>query len=35
LMVNDRQPLENLGQVFEDMKQRKTIKAAITPMQNY
>jgi L-iditol 2-dehydrogenase len=33
LMVNDRQPLENLGQVFEDMKQRKTIKAAITPMQ--
>jgi L-iditol 2-dehydrogenase len=33
LMVNDRQPLENLGQVFEDMKQRKTIKAAITPTQ--
>jgi L-iditol 2-dehydrogenase len=30
LMINDRQPLENLGQVFEDMKQRKTIKAAIT-----
>jgi L-iditol 2-dehydrogenase len=35
LMVNDRQPLENLGQVFEDMKQRKTIKAAITPMQSH
>ncbi len=34
LMVNDHQPLENLGQVFEDMKQRKTIKAAITPIQN-
>jgi L-iditol 2-dehydrogenase len=31
LMINDRQPLENLGQVFEDMKQRKTIKAAIIP----
>ncbi len=30
LMINDHQPLENLGQVFEDMKQRKTIKAAIT-----
>jgi L-iditol 2-dehydrogenase len=31
LMINDRQPLKNLGQVFEDMKQRKTIKAAINP----
>ncbi len=31
LMINDRQPLHNLGQVFEDMKQRKTIKAAIMP----
>jgi L-iditol 2-dehydrogenase len=31
LMLNDQQPLENLGQVFEDMKQRKTIKATITP----
>lgn len=31
LMINDRQPLQNLGQVFEDMKQRKTIKAAINP----
>jgi L-iditol 2-dehydrogenase len=31
LMINDQHPLENLGQVFEDMKQRKTIKAAIIP----
>jgi L-iditol 2-dehydrogenase len=31
LLLNDRQPLKNLGQVFEDMKQRKTIKAAIAP----
>jgi L-iditol 2-dehydrogenase len=31
LMLNDQQPLKNLGQVFEDMKQRKTIKATITP----
>ena len=31
LMISDRQPLKNLGQVFEDMKQRKTIKAAIDP----
>jgi hypothetical protein len=30
-MLNDQQPLQNLGQVFEDMKQRKTIKAEITP----
>ncbi|WP_404789101.1 zinc-binding dehydrogenase [Altericista sp. CCNU0014] len=32
LMITDRQPLQNLGQVFEDMKQRKTIKAAIAPL---
>jgi L-iditol 2-dehydrogenase len=32
LMINDHQPLKNLGQVFEDMKQRKTIKAAINPV---
>jgi L-iditol 2-dehydrogenase len=31
LMLNDQQPLQNLGQVFEDMKQRKTIKATIVP----
>jgi L-iditol 2-dehydrogenase len=31
LMINDQQSLGKLGQVFEDMKQRKTIKAAIIP----
>lgn len=31
LMISDHQPLQNLGQVFKDMKQRKTIKAAINP----
>jgi L-iditol 2-dehydrogenase len=31
LMINDQQPLENLAQVFEEMKQRTTIKAAIVP----
>jgi L-iditol 2-dehydrogenase len=31
LMINDRQPLTNLGQVFADMKARKIIKAAIMP----
>ncbi|MCG9889731.1 MAG: zinc-binding dehydrogenase [Thermosynechococcaceae cyanobacterium MS004] len=31
LMITDQQPLQNLGQVFEDMKQRKTVKAAILP----
>jgi L-iditol 2-dehydrogenase len=31
LMVNDDQPLEQLEQVFQEMKQRKTIKAAIRP----
>jgi L-iditol 2-dehydrogenase len=31
LLINDQQPLQNLGQVFADMKARKTIKAAITP----
>ena len=31
LMVNDQQPLEQLEQVFQDMKARKTIKAAIRP----
>jgi L-iditol 2-dehydrogenase len=34
LMVNDQQSLQNLGRVFEDMKQRKTIKAAIIPSAN-
>jgi L-iditol 2-dehydrogenase len=31
LMITDQQPLKNLDQVFEAMKQRKTIKAAIIP----
>ncbi len=31
LLLSDQQPLANLGQVFEDMKNRKTIKAAILP----
>ena len=31
LLVTDQQPLQNLEQVFEDMRDRKTIKAAITP----
>jgi L-iditol 2-dehydrogenase len=30
LLINDRQPLKHLEQVFQDMKRRKTIKAAIT-----
>ena len=30
-LVSAEQPLGNLGQVFEDMKQRKVIKVAITP----
>lgn len=29
LLVNDRQPLKNLEKVFQDMKNRQTIKAAI------
>ena len=28
-LINDQQPLSHLAQVFQDMKQRKTIKAAI------
>ena len=31
LMVNDQQPLQALEQVFQEMKARKTIKAAICP----
>jgi L-iditol 2-dehydrogenase len=31
LLINDHQPLHQLGQVFADMKARKTIKAAILP----
>ena len=31
LLLNDDQPLENLEQVFQDMKDRKTIKASIRP----
>ncbi len=31
LLINDQQPLQRLEQVFQDMKNRKTIKAAITP----
>ncbi|HEY9827354.1 MAG TPA: zinc-binding dehydrogenase, partial [Stenomitos sp.] len=31
LMLTDEQPLANLGQVFTDMKERKTIKATILP----
>lgn len=31
LLVSDRQPLQNLEQVFQDMKQRKVIKVAIEP----
>lgn len=31
LLINDHQPLRQLGQVFADMKARKTIKAAIHP----
>lgn len=31
LLINDHQPLRNLGLVFADMKARKTIKAAIAP----
>lgn len=31
LLLNDTQPLENLEQVFVDMRDRKTIKAIITP----
>lgn len=30
-LLNDTQPLNNLGQVFADMRDRKTIKAAILP----
>jgi L-iditol 2-dehydrogenase len=30
LLISDRQPLKHLEQVFQDMKERKTIKAAIT-----
>lgn len=35
LLVTDQQPLQNLEQVFEDMKTRKTIKAAIMPGHNF
>nr|WP_199298449.1 alcohol dehydrogenase catalytic domain-containing protein [Leptolyngbya sp. FACHB-17] len=31
LLISDRQPLQNLEQVFQDMKQRKVIKVAIEP----
>jgi len=31
LLISDQQPLERLEQVFQDMKQRQTIKAAILP----
>lgn len=31
LLINDQQPLQQLEQVFQDMKNRKTIKAAILP----
>ncbi|MCY7279147.1 MAG: zinc-binding dehydrogenase, partial [Phormidesmis sp. CAN_BIN44] len=31
LLISDRQPLKNLEQVFQDMKQRKVIKVAIVP----
>jgi len=31
LLINDQQPLQQLEQVFQDMKNRKTIKAAIIP----
>jgi len=30
LLISDRQPLQHLEQVFQDMKERKTLKAAIT-----
>ena len=31
LLISDRQPLKNLEQVFQDMKQRKVVKVAIVP----
>jgi len=31
LLISDRQPLQNLEQVFQEMKQRKVIKVAIEP----
>ncbi len=31
LLISDRQPLTNLEQVFQDMKQRKVVKVAIVP----
>ncbi|HEY9750680.1 MAG TPA: dehydrogenase, partial [Allocoleopsis sp.] len=31
LLISDRQPLEQLEQVFQDMKDRKVIKVAIAP----
>ncbi|MGA7938207.1 MAG: alcohol dehydrogenase catalytic domain-containing protein [Kovacikia sp.] len=31
LLISDRQPLSELAQVFEDMRQRKVIKVAISP----
>lgn len=31
LLISDRQPLQNLEQVFQDMKHRKVIKVAIEP----
>jgi len=31
LLISDRQPLKQLAQVFEDMKERRVIKVAITP----
>ena len=34
LLVSDRQPLQNLEQVFQEMKQRKVIKVAIEPNKN-
>ncbi|HCF27670.1 MAG TPA: dehydrogenase, partial [Cyanobacteria bacterium UBA11049] len=31
LLISDRRPLQDLEQVFEDMKQRRVIKVAIHP----
>lgn len=31
LLISDRQPLQNLEQVFQDMKARKVVKVAISP----
>jgi L-iditol 2-dehydrogenase len=34
LLISDRRPLQDLGQVFHDMQQRKVIKVAIVPEKN-